>query len=254
MRKRQVFKVMLACLGIIAILTLQGSPRVLQVLSKIGLGTDPVNTIQAFYAAVGKGDWREARALTTWDCWHDLEVRGQIKTWQTNLSQDRSWQFTGFTVQKATVQDRNAAIEGRAVWVSAVQIWPRSTQTVLLTKDMGGWRISKIDVKLSAQTVETFYSYLNSGQWNKARELILPDAWQSLAANQTLARVRQAQLSRTPIVSVYLHDVQESTSTAKILADLVWLNSSEVTVPVEIEVVNTAKGWVIKTINGTRAK
>jgi hypothetical protein len=77
--KRQVVKVLLACLGIVTIISLQGSPRVAQVLTHIDPARNPVSTIQSFYKAVERGDWRKARTLTTWTCWSKLENQGQIK-------------------------------------------------------------------------------------------------------------------------------------------------------------------------------
>ncbi len=150
MGKRYLRVIALACLGVVAIVSLQGSPRLAQVLSPMDTAHNPVYAVQAFYKAVERGDWLKARALTTRSYWTKLEAGGQIKTWQDWRKQDGSLQFTGFYLQQSSMEEQTAVIIGRPVWVSALGTIPRNTVTITLVQGLGGWYISSIETKQSS--------------------------------------------------------------------------------------------------------
>ncbi len=150
MGKRYLRVIALACLGIFAIISLQGSPRMAQVLSPMDPVHNPVYTVQAFYKAVERGDWLQVRALTTRKYWGKLESAGQIKAWQDWVQQDGSLQFTGFSLQQSSLKQDAGVISGRPVWVSALGAVPSQTVTITLVKGLGGWYINSIETKQSS--------------------------------------------------------------------------------------------------------
>jgi hypothetical protein len=153
-------------------------------------------------------------------------------------------------VQNSQVEQNSAVIDGRAVWVSALQVVPRSTQTITLEEDLGGWRISLIHTKASAQVVESFYNYMSNSQWDKAKQLVMPETWKALESSGVLAKVKSGFIKKSPSITVYVKSVQEEQAESEIKADIVWLNPRELTVPVGIQAVKTTEGWMIQRING----
>lgn len=250
MRNRHLAQVVLACLGIVIILSFQGSPRLAQVLKPTDTARNPISAVQAFYKAVERGDWLRVRALTTRDCWNQLEQQGQIQAWEDLRSKDNSLEFTGFSVQKSEIDQKKAVFDGRAVWVSALGPVPRITQTIALEEDQGGWRVSKILLRQSTQTVDYFYTYLSQGQWDKAKSLVQPATWKSLETSGVLNKVKKGLGKKSPYVTAYIKDVDEMGNLSTVKVELVWLNPSEVKLPASLKLAKNGDRWVIRQVSG----
>lgn len=249
MSNRHVLTILLACLGIIVIISLQGSPKIAQVLAPLDSARNPVTTIQAFYKAVEKGEWLQARAYTTRECWNSLEAQGQVKNWQETFKSDNSIDFAGFSVDSSQIDKQKAVLNGRAVWLSSQGTVPRVTQMITLEEGLGGWRISSIESRESVGVVESFYTYLNQGQWDKAKALVQPETWRKLESQGTITKLKKG-FSNTPYVSIYLTSVEEEGTQSQIRADVIWMTPQENKIPVLIKLDKKGDKWVIRQFAG----
>lgn len=250
MSNRHLLTIVLACLGIITIISLQGSQKITQVLAPMDSARNPVNTVQAFYKAVEKGEWLQARGLTTRECWNSLEAQGEVKNWQNTFKQDNSFDFAGFTVDNSQIGTQKAVIKGRAIWLSAKGTVPRTTQTITLEEGLGGWRISSIQLHESAGVVELFYAYLNQGQWEKAKNLVQADTWRTLETKGILAKIKKEFGKAAPFVTVNISSVREDSVQAQIQAETVWKNPKQSKVQTTIKLSKKGDKWEIRQIEG----
>ncbi len=249
MLNRYLITIVLACLGIAAIISLQGSPRLAQVLAPMDTAHNPVDAVQSFYSAIERGDWLRVRALTTRKCWEQLEKMGQIKNWQEQFKQDHSLEFAGFLIQNSRIEQKTAVVEGQAQWVSALGTVPRTTQTIILREGQGGWSISYIQAKESAEVVESFYAYLSQGQWDKAKALVYPDVWRSLESQGIIAKVKRGFL-KAPYVTASIKSVSEEGNLSQIKVELFWLSHQTLSTQATVKVSKTGDKWTIRQFEG----
>ncbi len=250
MTNRHLLTVLLACLGIVAIFSLQGSQKIAQILAPMDSARNPVNTVQAFYKAVEKGEWLQARAFTTRECWNSLEAKGQVKKWQETVKIDGSFDFAGFSVDNSQIDQETAIINGRAVWLSAQGTVPRVTQTITLHQGLGGWRISSIEVEESASVVQSFYSHLNEGRWEQAKALVQPEVWRMLESQGVITKIKKGFGKTTPYVSVSLTSVTEEDSQAQIQVDTIWTFPKETKQHATVKLVKNGEQWLIRQFVG----
>lgn len=250
MSNRHLLTILLACLGIVAILSLQGSQKIAQVLAPVDSARNPVTTVQAFYKAVEKGEWLQARALTTKECWTSLEAQGQIENWQETIKSDNTFDFAGFSVDDSNIAQQKAIINGRAMWLSAKGTVPRVVQTITLEEGFGGWRISSIQSRESAGVVEAFYAYLNQGNWDHAKGLVQPETWRSLENQGIIARVKKGYGKATPFVTVSVKSIKEEGAQAQIQAETVWMFPRESKIQTTVKLSKKEDKWVIRQIEG----
>jgi len=247
---RYLAKLVLACLGMIIIISLQGSPRVAQVLSPISAGRNPAYAVQTFYKAVERGDWIKVRGLTTKEYWDTLEQQGQLNQWQNQQKQDSSLEFAGFTVLSSKVEQEEAIIDGRAVWVSALGNIPRVAQTIILKRGLGGWYINAIETRESSTVIEKFYLYLSQGQWEKCRSLVQSDTWQQWEARGLIRKLKDGYGKASPYVTGSLVNSREEAGLAEAQVDLVWMLPQEVKTMSLVKLSKTGDKWVIRQIDG----
>jgi uncharacterized protein YeaC (DUF1315 family) len=250
MSNRHLLTILLACLGIISIISLQGSQKVAQVLAPMDSARNPVNTVQSFYKAVERGEWLQARAYTTRECWNNLQAQGLVKNWQEAFKADNSFDFAGFSVDNSQIERQEAVINGRAVWLSAQGTVPRVTQTITLQEGLGGWRISSIQSRESAGVVESFYAYLDQGQWDKAKALVQPETWRKLESQGTLSKIKSGFGKATPYVTFKLTNIAEEDTKAQIQGDTVWKSAKETKAKVTITLSKKSDKWVIQQFDG----
>ncbi len=155
MGKRYLRVIALACLGILAVLALQGSPQIAQVLSPMDPAHNSVYAVQAFYKAVERGDWLAARALTTREYWSQLEANGQITAWQDWRKENENLQFTGFSLRQSSQKQNSVIINGRPEFISVQGTVPCSDETITLVQGLGGWYISSIETEAAAKSTGT---------------------------------------------------------------------------------------------------
>ncbi|HWJ02442.1 MAG TPA: hypothetical protein VNU93_02110 [Verrucomicrobiae bacterium] len=247
MGNRYIATIVLACLGILSIITLQGSPRIAQVLTPMDSTQNPVGAVQGFYAAIERGDWFRVRALTTGQCYQDLNDKGLLRVWQEAIKKDKSQKFSGFAVQDSLLEGDKAIIEGRAQWESALGTIPRTTQIITLEEGLGGWRISSIKEKTSVTVVENFYAYLAQKQWDNAKKLISPETWRGLETKGTTARLKAGN---APLVKAKVLEVNEASNLSQVKVELIWQSPQKFTAQAVVKLSITGENWTIRQIDG----
>jgi len=159
-------------IAIFSTLYIHGNPLPARSGNATSTISHPLAAVSSMYRSVEQGDWHRLERKISQQAWDKLNKSGFLKYWQLQLAKDSSIDYVSFVVMRWGEADSDTTwVLGRAVWVSAKDVIPDTTQKVILKKSKNNWLIDDIIFYPVVDQVGQFFAAVSQQNWDAAGDL-----------------------------------------------------------------------------------